>query len=136
MNFDRKILLITAGIDSFGSAVLKRLLNSGVKKIRIFRRWKTPGVMRIRYRDPRIKFRIGHVPHYGSVLATTRGVDYVFHAAALKQVPSCEFFPLDAVKTNILDTANVLEPCVAKNVARVFCISTGSVAAEPKHKNM
>ena len=120
-----KTLLITGGTGSFGNAVLKRFLSSQIKEIRIFSRdEKKQDDMRKRYSDPKLKFYIGDVRDYQSILNALRGVDFVFHAAALKQVPSCEFYPLEAVKTNILGTENVLEASVANGVERVVCLST------------
>lgn len=119
------ILLITGGTGSFGNAVLRRFLASEVHEIRIFSRdEKKQDDMRKRYADPKLKFYVGDVRDPGSVLAATRGVDYVFHAAALKQVPSCEFHPLEAVKTNVLGTENVLEAAIHNGVRRVICLST------------
>ena len=107
--FDNKVLLITGGTGSFGNAVLRRFLDSGLREIRILSRdEKKQDDMRKRYLDPRLKFYIGDVRDLSCVAAAMRGVDYIFHAAALKQVPSCEFHPMEAVKTNILGTDNVL----------------------------
>ena len=107
--FSDKTLLITGGTGSFGNAVLKRFLNTEVKEIRIFSRdEKKQEDMRIRLKNDKVKFYIGNVRDYESSDSATRGVDYIFHAAALKQVPSCEFYPMEAVKTNILGTENVL----------------------------
>lgn len=123
--FKDKTLLITGGTGSFGNAVLKRFIDSGFGEIRIFSRdEKKQDDMRKRYRRDNIKFYIGDVRDYNSVLNAMRGVDYVFHAAALKQVPSCEFYPLEAVKTNVLGTENVLEAAVTCAVSRVVCLST------------
>lgn len=123
--FDKKTLLITGGTGSFGNAVLKRFLASDISEIRIFSRdEKKQDDMRKRYADPKLKFYIGDVRDYQSLLNATRGVDYIFHAAALKQVPSCEFHPLEAVKTNVLGTENVLEAAVQNEVSRVVCLST------------
>ena len=123
--FKNKTLLITGGTGSFGNAVLKRFLSSEFDEIRIFSRdEKKLDDMRKRYNNPKLKFYIGDVRDYQSVLNATRGVNYIFHAAALKQVPSCEFYPLEAVKTNILGTENVLEAAVICNVERVVCLST------------
>jgi UDP-N-acetylglucosamine 4,6-dehydratase/5-epimerase len=120
-----KTLLITGGTGSFGNAVLKRFLSSEIREIRIFSRdEKKQDDMRKRYSDSKLKFYIGDVRDYQSILNALRGVDFVFHAAALKQVPSCEFYPLEAVKTNILGTENVLEASVANGVERVVCLST------------
>ena len=119
------ILLITGGTGSFGNAVLRRFLASEVQEIRIFSRdEKKQDDMRKRYADPKLKFYVGDVRDAASVLAATRGVDFVFHAAALKQVPSCEFHPLEAVKTNVLGTENVLEAAIHNRVRRVICLST------------
>lgn len=120
-----KVLLITGGTGSFGNAVLRRFLNSGVAEIRILSRdEKKQDDMRKRYSNPRLKFYIGDVRDYQSVLNAVRGVDFIFHAAALKQVPSCEFHPLEAVKTNVLGTENVLEAAISSAVERVICLST------------
>lgn len=118
-------LLITGGTGSFGNAVLRRFLSSSVKEIRIFSRdEKKQDDMRKLYNDDKIKFYIGDVRDYQSVLNVTRGVDFVFHAAALKQVPSCEFHPMEAVKTNVLGTENVLDGAIANGVRKVVCLST------------
>ncbi|ELB2760805.1 polysaccharide biosynthesis protein [Vibrio alginolyticus] len=123
--FESKILLITGGTGSFGNAVLDRFLNTDIKEIRIFSRdEKKQDDMRKKYNNDKLKFYIGDVRDYQSVLNATRGVDYIYHAAALKQVPSCEFYPLEAVKTNVLGTENVLEAAIANNVERVVCLST------------
>jgi len=123
--FQNKILLITGGTGSFGNAVLKRFLNSDLKEIRIFSRdEKKQDDMRKKYAHPKLKFYIGDVRDYRSVLGATRGVDFIFHAAALKQVPSCEFHPMQAVNTNILGTENVLEAAIQNEVTRVVCLST------------
>ena len=123
--FDNKVLLITGGTGSFGHAVLKRFLSTDIAEIRIFSRdEKKQDDMRKRYADPKLKFYIGDVRDYQSVLGATRGVDYIFHAAALKQVPSCEFHPMEAVKTNVLGTENVLEAAIQNCVSRVVCLST------------
>ncbi|AZG13623.1 MULTISPECIES: polysaccharide biosynthesis protein [Cupriavidus] len=120
-----KTLLITGGTGSFGNAVLRRFLNSDIGEIRIFSRdEKKQDDMRKRYADPKLKFYIGDVRDISSVAAAMRGVDYVFHAAALKQVPSCEFHPMQAVRTNVLGTENVLEAAVNAGVKRVVCLST------------
>lgn len=117
--------MITGGTGSFGNAVLKRFLDSDLKEIRIFSRdEKKQDDMRKKYNHPKLKFYIGDVRDYQSVLNATRGVDYIFHAAALKQVPSCEFYPLEAVKTNVLGTENVLEAAIQCSVNRVVCLST------------
>ncbi len=123
--FGPKTLLITGGTGSFGNAVLRRFLNSDLREIRIFSRdEKKQDDMRKKYRDSRLKFYLGDVRDYLSALNVMRGVDYVFHAAALKQVPSCEFHPMEAVKTNILGTDNVLEAAISCGVKRVVCLST------------
>lgn len=120
-----KVLLITGGTGSFGNAVLRRFLQSDLKEIRILSRdEKKQDDMRKRYNNPRLKFYIGDVRDYQSVLNAVRGVDYIYHAAALKQVPSCEFHPLEAVKTNVLGTENVLEAAITSGVKRVVCLST------------
>ena len=125
MHFTKKILLITGGTGSFGNAVLKRFLDSDIYEIRIFSRdEKKQDDMRKRFSNPKLKFYIGDVRDYQCILNATRGVDYIFHAAALKQVPSCEFHPMEAVKTNVLGTENVLEAAVQNEVKRVVCLST------------
>ena len=123
--FTDKILLITGGTGSFGNAVLRRFLDSDLREIRIFSRdEKKQDDMRKRYSNPKLKFYIGDVRDYNSILNATRGVDYIYHAAALKQVPSCEFHPMEAVKTNVLGTENVLEAAIQNEVKRVVCLST------------
>jgi UDP-glucose 4-epimerase len=123
--FQHKRLLITGGTGSFGNAVLRRFLDSDIAEIRIFSRdEKKQDDMRKKYSHPKLKFYIGDVRDVDSVRTAMRGVDYVFHAAALKQVPSCEFYPLQAVKTNVLGTENVLEAAVALGIQRVICLST------------
>lgn len=123
--FKNKTLLITGGTGSFGNAVLKRFLDSDIAEIRIFSRdEKKQDDMRKKYANTKLKFYIGDVRDYQSVLNATRGVDYIYHAAALKQVPSCEFYPLEAVKTNVLGTENVLEAAIQNQVQRVVCLST------------
>jgi UDP-glucose 4-epimerase len=123
--FDNKTLLITGGTGSFGHAVLKRFLSTDIKEIRIFSRdEKKQDDMRKRYNNPKLKFYIGDVREIRSVRAAMRGVDYVFHAAALKQVPSCEFHPMEAVRTNVMGTENVLETAITAGVKRVVCLST------------
>jgi UDP-glucose 4-epimerase len=123
--FNNKTLLITGGTGSFGNAVLKRFLDTDIAEIRIFSRdEKKQDDMRKRFSSPKLKFYIGDVRDYMSVLNATRGVDYIFHAAALKQVPSCEFHPMEAVKTNVLGTENVLEAAIQNEVKRVVCLST------------
>ena len=123
--FKNATLLITGGTGSFGHAVLARMLESELKEIRIFSRdEKKQDDMRKRYHNPKLRFYIGDVRDYQSVLNAVRGVDFIFHAAALKQVPSCEFYPLEAVKTNILGTENVLEAAINCGVKKVVCLST------------
>jgi UDP-glucose 4-epimerase len=123
--FGNKILLITGGTGSFGNAVLRQFLHSDLKEIRILSRdEKKQDDMRKLYNNPKIKFYLGDVRDFQSVLNAVRGSNYIFHAAALKQVPSCEFYPLEAVKTNILGTENVLEAAVISGVERVVCLST------------
>jgi UDP-N-acetylglucosamine 4,6-dehydratase len=123
--FNNKVLMITGGTGSFGNAVLKRFLDSDLKEIRIFSRdEKKQDDMRKKYAHSKLKFYIGDVRDYQSVLNATRGVDFIFHAAALKQVPSCEFHPMEAVRTNVLGTENVLEAAIQNEVKRVVCLST------------
>ena len=123
--FDDRKLLITGGTGSFGNAVLKRFLSSGIREIRIFSRdEKKQDDMRKRYADAKLKFYLGDVRDRRSLAAAMRGVDFCFHAAALKQVPSCEFHPMEAVRTNVLGTENVLEAAIDARVARVVCLST------------
>lgn len=123
--FEGKILLITGGTGSFGNAVLKRFIDTDIAEIRIYSRdEKKQDDMRKRYGSKKLKFYIGDVRDYQSVLNATRGVDYIFHAAALKQVPSCEFHPMEAVKTNVLGTENLLEAAIQNEVKRVVCLST------------
>lgn len=123
--FNKKALLITGGTGSFGNAVLNRFLDTDIAEIRIFSRdEKKQDDMRKKYANPKLKFYIGDVRDYQSVLNATRGVDYIYHAAALKQVPSCEFHPMEAVKTNVLGTENVLEAAIQNEVKRVVCLST------------
>ena len=123
--FKNKILLITGGTGSFGNAVLDRFLNSEIKEIRIFSRdEKKQDDMRHRINNPKVKFYIGDVRDKRSVDNVMNGVDYIFHAAALKQVPSCEFFPIEAVKTNVLGAENVLDSAIEHGVSRVVVLST------------
>jgi UDP-N-acetylglucosamine 4,6-dehydratase len=123
--FNNKILLITGGTGSFGNAVLRRFLDSDLKEIRIFSRdEKKQDDLRKLYNNPKVKFYIGDVRDYQSVLNAVRGVDFIFHAAALKQVPSCEFHPMEAVKTNVIGTENVLEVAIVCGVNRVVVLST------------
>jgi UDP-glucose 4-epimerase len=123
--FNGKTLLITGGTGSFGNAVMKRFLSTSIKEIRIFSRdEKKQEDMRRFYKNPKIKFYIGDVRQEGGLEDAMVGVDYVFHAAALKQVPSCEFFPIEAVRTNILGTENVLNAAIRAGVKKVICLST------------
>jgi UDP-glucose 4-epimerase len=127
--FSNKTLLITGGTGSFGNAVLDRFLKTKVSEIRIFSRdEKKQHDMRKRYNNSKLKFYIGNVRDYESVSDAMSGVDYVFHAAALKQVPSCEFFPMEAVKTNVIGTDNVLNAAIQKGVKKVICLSTDKAA--------
>lgn len=127
--FKNKTLLITGGTGSFGNAVMKRFLNTDIKEIRIFSRdEKKQDDMRKKYKNDKLKFYIGDVRDLASVKNAMHGVDYVFHAAALKQVPTCEFFPMEAVKTNILGTDNVLTAAVEFGVKKVICLSTDKAA--------
>lgn len=123
--FDDKVLMITGGTGSFGNAVLQRFIDTDFSEIRIFSRdEKKQEDMRIALKSNKVKFYIGDVRNYDSVLEAMNGVDYVFHAAALKQVPSCEFYPMEAVRTNILGADNVMSAAIAKNVKRVVVLST------------
>lgn len=127
--FKDKVLLITGGTGSFGNAVLKRFLDSDLKEIRIFSRdEKKQDDMRKKYNNDKLKFYIGDVRDAHSVQEAMKGVDYVFHAAALKQVPSCEFFPLQAVQTNIIGTGNVLDAAIENKVKKVIVLSTDKAA--------
>lgn len=127
--FKDKVLLITGGTGSFGNAVLRRFLKTNIGEIRIFSRdEKKQDDMRKIYNNPKLKFYIGDVRDYNSVMDVMRGVDFVFHAAALKQVPSCEFYPVQAVYTNILGTENVLNAAIASKVKKVVCLSTDKAA--------
>lgn len=122
---DNKVLLITGGTGSFGSTVLKRFLDTNVKEIRIYSRdEKKQEEMRIALNNPKLKFYIGDVRNYDSTYQAMKGVDYVFHAAALKQVPSCEFYPMEAVRTNIMGTENVMNAATANAVKRLVVLST------------
>lgn len=127
--FKEKTLLITGGTGSFGNAVLNRFLDTDIGEIRIFSRdEKKQDDMRKQYHNDKIKFHIGDVRDLASVKNAMYNVDYVFHAAALKQVPSCEFFPIEAVKTNVLGTDNVLTACIEYGVKKVICLSTDKAA--------
>lgn len=122
---ENKTLLITGGTGSFGNAVLQRFLHTDINEIRVFSRdEKKQEDMRIELNNSKLKFYIGDVRNYDSLYSAMNGVDYVFHAAALKQVPSCEFYPMEAVRTNVLGTENVLNSAVAANVKKVICLST------------
>ena len=127
--FQNKTLLITGGTGSFGNAVLNRFLETDIKEIRIFSRdEKKQDDMRNQLKNPKVKFYIGDVRNYDSIERAMRGVDYVFHAAALKQVPSCEFFPIEAAKTNVFGTQNTIDAAVANKVEKIICLSTDKAA--------
>ena len=127
--FEGKTLLITGGTGSFGNAVLKRFLDTDIKEIRIFSRdEKKQDDMRHFYNNPKIKYYIGDVRNIQSIKDAMHGVDYLFHAAALKQVPSCEFFPMEAVRTNVVGTDNVLTAAIESGVKKVICLSTDKAA--------
>lgn len=127
--FKGKTILITGGTGSFGNAVMKRFLHTEIKEIRVFSRdEKKQDDLRKKYNNDKLKFYIGDVRDALSVENAMRGVDFVFHAAALKQVPSCEFFPIEAVKTNILGTENVVQSAIRANVKKVICLSTDKAA--------
>lgn len=123
--FKDKVLMITGGTGSFGNTVLKRFLSTDVREIRIFSRdEKKQEEMRIALNNQKLKFYIGDVRDYDSIYQAMKGVDYVFHAAALKQVPSCEFYPMEAVRTNVLGSENVMQAAIARGVSRVVILST------------
>ena len=123
--FVGKTLMITGGTGSFGNAVLKDFFATGIKEIRIFSRdEKKQEDMRIAFNDPRLKFYIGDVRDYGSIHEAMKGVNFVFHAAALKQVPSCEFYPMEAMRTNVMGAENVMNAALANRVERVIVLST------------
>lgn len=127
--FKDKTLMITGGTGSFGNAVLDRFLQTDIREIRIFSRdEKKQDDMRNQLKNPKIKFYIGDVRDYNSINQAMKGVDYVFHAAALKQVPSCEFFPIEAAKTNVFGTQNTIDAAVANGVKRIICLSTDKAA--------
>lgn len=127
--FKDKILLITGGTGSFGNAVMRRFLNTDIKEIRIFSRdEKKQDDMRKKYNNSKIKFYIGDVRDINSIRNAMYGVDFIFHAAALKQVPSCEFFPMEAVRTNVIGTDNVLNAAIEAKVRKVICLSTDKAA--------
>ena len=128
-SFKDCVLMITGGTGSFGNAVLERFLTTDVKEIRIFSRdEKKQDDMRHLYNNPKLKFYIGDVRDISTLRPAMHGVDYIFHAAALKQVPSCEFFPLEAVKTNVIGTDNVLTAAIDSGVKRIVCLSTDKAA--------
>lgn len=123
--FKDRVLMITGGTGSFGNAILRRFLSTDIREIRIFSRdEKKQDDMRKKYSSEKLKFYIGDVRDYNSILSATRGVDYIYHAAALKQVPSCEFYPMEAVKTNVIGTDNVLEAAITNKVKKIVCLST------------
>jgi len=127
--FKDKILLITGGTGSFGNAVLTRFLHTDIKEIRIFSRdEKKQDDMRNQFKNEKLKFYIGDVRDYNSIERVMHGVDLVFHAAALKQVPSCEFFPIEATKTNVFGTQNTIDAAVANKVSKIICLSTDKAA--------
>jgi UDP-N-acetylglucosamine 4,6-dehydratase len=127
--FDGKVLMVTGGTGSFGHAVVDRFLKTGIKEIRILSRdEKKQEDMRIHYANDKLKFYIGDVRDYDSIAGAFKGVDFVFHAAALKQVPSCEFYPMEAVKTNVLGSNNVISACVANHVKKAIFLSTDKAA--------
>lgn len=127
--FKEKTLLITGGTGSFGNAVMKRFLDTNIKEIRIFSRdEKKQDDMRKLYKNEKLKFYLGDVRDLASVKNAMHGVDYIFHAAALKQVPSCEFFPMEAVKTNVIGTDNVITGAVEMGIKKVICLSTDKAA--------
>src|SRR5690606_16756321 len=130
MKINNRILLITGGTGSFGNAVLNRFLNTDhFSEIRIFSRdEKKQDDMRTQLKNDKLRFYIGDVRDYNSIERAMRGVDYVFHAAALKQVPSCEFFPMEATKTNVIGTQNAIEAAIANNVKKIICLSTDKAA--------
>lgn len=127
--FKNKVLLITGGTGSFGNAVLNRFISTEIKEIRIFSRdEKKQHDMRVALNNPKVKFYIGDVRNYDSIEMAMHGVDFVFQAAALKQVPSCEFFPIEATRTNVFGTDNVIKAAVANRVRNVICLSTDKAA--------
>ena len=127
--FQNKTILITGGTGSFGNAVLERFLDSKIKEIRIFSRdEKKQHDLRIKLNNSKVKFYIGDVKDPESIESVMNGVDYVFHAAALKQVPSCEFFPMEAVKTNVIGTKNVISSAIKNKVKKIICLSTDKAA--------
>ena len=127
--FENKVLLITGGTGSFGSTILKKFKDIDFKEIRVFSRdEKKQHDLRLELNDPKVKFFIGDVRDTESVDNVVRGVDYIFHAAALKQVPACEFFPLEATKTNVIGTSNVLTSAIKHGVKKVICLSTDKAA--------
>ena len=134
--FKDKILVITGGTGSFGNAVLGRFLNSDISEIRIFSRdEKKQDDMRKKYSNPKLKFYIGDVREKSSLLEVTNGADYLFHAAALKQVPSCEFYPMEAFATNVQGTSNVLDAAIQNKLKKVICLSTDKAVYPMNHTN-
>lgn len=128
--FAGKTLLITGGTGSFGNAAVERFLKTDIANIRIFSRdEKKQYDMRTLFKNPKLQFYLGDVRHYDSICDALRGVDYIFHAAALKQVPSCEFYPGEAVRTNVLGTENVLRAAIANRVKKIVCLSTDKAVA-------
>ena len=124
--FKNATLLITGGTGSFGNAVLKKFLETDIKEIRIFSRdEKKQDEMRHSYKNEKIKFYLGDVRDYKSIERACVGVDYIFHAAALKQVPTCEFFPMEATLTNVLGTQNVIDAAIYTQVKKVICLKIG-----------
>ena len=122
---DNKTLLVTGGTGSFGNAVLERFIDTKISEIRIFSRdEKKQEDIRRKYKSPKLKFYIGDVRDFDALYQTTRGVDFIFHAAALKQVPSCEFHPMEAFKTNVVGTYNLLEAGIQNKVQKIVCLST------------
>ena len=127
--FKDKVLLITGGTGSFGNVVLNRFLDTDIKEIRIFSRdEKKQDDMRNRLKNDKVKFYIGDVRDFNSIDAAMHGVNYVFHAAALKQVPSCEFFPIEATKTNVFGTQNTIDAAIKNRVEKIICLSTDKAA--------
>ena len=127
--FTDKTLMITGGTGSFGNAVLERFLDSDIKEIRIFSRdEKKQDDMRRHYKNDKIKYYVGDIRNERSVEEAIRGVDFIFHAAALKQVPSCEFFPMEAVRTNVIGVDNVLNAAIKEEFGKVICLSTDKAA--------
>ena len=129
IDYKKKKILITGGTGSFGNAVLNKYLGTDIQEIRIFSRdEKKQHDLRVKLKDDRVKFIIGDVRNYNSIYSALKGVDYVFNAAALKQVPSCEFFPMEATNTNVIGVDNVVRACINQNVKKVICLSTDKAA--------